>query len=261
MISLVQSASQNYGGGFSLAFGSDNTAGNMLVVLTNQVSSSFTITDTAGNTWSLLSSITLSGSTVGIWVCYSCNAGPNTVTIGGTGITIAAFTIAEFSGVNTLDTGASFPAPGASGATWASNAITTSYPNELLLGFVANGVAPTLTVDPPFAVLDTNFGYFTPYYQIVSSIQTGVTATGTLQAGIPPDDWGYGLFGFFESSAIASVRRQCSNRSRCDECDHEYDQRRRAHRRNGFWFLLLRPRHVLRGAGRQRAIRRDGFLK
>lgn len=209
MISLVQSTTQGYGGGFSLAFGSNNTTGNLLVLISNQNSTDFSILDTAGNTWIQVASITgsvVNNSNGAVWVCYSCLGGANTVTIGGTGLSVAAFTIAEFSGVNALDQGASVlaPAPIAGPATWTSNAITTLYADELLLGFINCQNGGGLTVNSPFLELGSNESYFVAYYEIVSSIQTGVSATGNMPNTQIADAWAYGLFSFYESSGAPS---------------------------------------------------------
>src|SRR5271165_2274766 len=84
------------------AFGSNNTAGNCLILTVVATSpSSPTVTDAAGNTgWQLIQDITYSGTThVQSWVCFNCIAGEKTVTYhGGTGCTLVSIAaIAEIS--------------------------------------------------------------------------------------------------------------------------------------------------------------------
>lgn len=184
---LIQSVSKGFTGGSALAYGSANTAGNFLVMALAATATG--VTDTLGNTW-------VSTGT-GLWYVASCLAGSNTVspTVGGSN----AVTIAEFSGISTRDVGGSGSDTSGSGSSsWTSNTITTTHAIEVIIGSISNGF-DSLAVNSPYTILGTNEGYFIMFYNIVSSIQTSINATGT-QLGNSGNTWGYQLDSFYMPS-------------------------------------------------------------
>jgi hypothetical protein len=78
----LQSASQS--GNAALAFPSSNTAGNMIVVATSNISVT-AVNDTQGNSYNLITAISPSAAQAQIWVALSINAGANSVTATGLG--------------------------------------------------------------------------------------------------------------------------------------------------------------------------------
>ena len=76
----LQSASQS--GNAALAFPSSNTAGNMIVVATSNISVT-AVNDTQGNSYNLITAISSGPAQTQIWVALSINAGANSVTATG----------------------------------------------------------------------------------------------------------------------------------------------------------------------------------
>lgn len=201
-ISLVQSASHDYLSGHSLAFGSNNVAGNMLIVAWN--GSSSVITDTAGNTYQNILAATGNGTNY-ISVCWHAKGGANTVTVNnntGNPITV----VSEWSGgITNLDQSGSNSGTG-TGATWTSNAITTTKGDSLILGLASasfgqvNLNSPFTAISPYIALGDAN-SYFVLYYEIVSTIQTSLSASGAMLSNAG-NNWGAGLVNFYRATAF-----------------------------------------------------------
>ncbi len=110
MATLVQSA-QSANNSASLAFGSNVTAGNLLVVVAGIANGvltiSHTVSDTLSNTWTYVGfsrDETFSSPNVGIFIATANGSGACTVTIGGTGFgsNASQVIVAEFSGTYTL---------------------------------------------------------------------------------------------------------------------------------------------------------------
>ncbi len=137
----------------AVAFGSDNTAGNLLVAVI-QVSADVTgVTDTRGNTWVKAVEEENAGAStyLELWYVENCAAGANTVTAAnGFGASFAHVWVGEYSGVATssaLDQtagGQSSTGNPDSGAT-----ATTAQADELLVGGIANNGARTVTWTEP----------------------------------------------------------------------------------------------------------------
>src|SRR5688572_12742769 len=88
----------------SVAFGSNNTAGNLLICVSGSGADITGVTDTQGNTWVKRSGQYNAGNLVScyIWEAKNCAAGANTVSLSGTfGGGFDGLAIAEFSGADT----------------------------------------------------------------------------------------------------------------------------------------------------------------
>lgn len=187
------------------AYGSANTAGNMLVaVFFTGVGSVPTISDTQGNTWILgFSQPTNDGglALLRVWFALNCKGGANTVTAqrnataGNSGMIIA-----EYSGVNTFDKSAS---AGGNSTAPNSSAVTTTVTNELILGaFETNAAGLTgLVVGTGGAGTQTRQNLQATMGladNIVSSIGS-YSASATAGSG----GWAAGILTFFQSSVYS----------------------------------------------------------
>lgn len=136
----VQGASNSRttgGTSITVAFGSNNAAGNRLVALvqTGTVgSAASTPTDTAGNTWVAVTTATVGGTgQQRLFECRSCLGGANTVTLAQSASTVESGWIMEFSGA---DTGAPELTPTGttgSGNTAAGAALTAYSAGDILI--------------------------------------------------------------------------------------------------------------------------------
>ncbi|HET9995583.1 MAG TPA: IPT/TIG domain-containing protein, partial [Candidatus Acidoferrum sp.] len=143
-ITLTQHASKDAGTttSSSLAFQSNNTAGNWIAVCVRGGFSSsqvFTITDSNGNTYRQATQVgfTASAVTLAIYYAENVSGGPNTVYVSDTVSGPLRFAILEYSGVatsNSLDVTAMAQGNGPSPSTGSS---TTTSNGDLLLGAIA----------------------------------------------------------------------------------------------------------------------------
>jgi hypothetical protein len=149
-MSFIQGVGQEVSAGTSnaVAFASNNTAANLLVVGTTNDGAGpvvSTVTDSQGNTWARATSITHQFNTkdTEVWYALNCRAGANTVTVAYSGTCNSNIIIAEYSaapGIVGLDqVAASKSADGTpSTALSSGNTPTTTQPSELLIGFGAD---------------------------------------------------------------------------------------------------------------------------
>ena len=95
--SYVQSA--NTDNATTLAFGSNNTAGNLIVAFYDNFANALpsSVTDSQGNTYTNVMNSAQTTSRVSIWVAQNIAAGANTVTFNGASSTFADIIIAEYS--------------------------------------------------------------------------------------------------------------------------------------------------------------------
>lgn len=149
----VQSAATTYGATATLAFGSNNTLGHLLIVFVSNAAAGSTISDSQGNTYSVLfsnSSASYNSQRQVAWYALNCKAGANTVTIGTPG-TNQSITIAEYSGIaaslaldqNVLSVGTTIHT--------FSGGISPTNPSFLLLGFGSNVTADNVSPTPDVA--------------------------------------------------------------------------------------------------------------
>lgn len=202
-ITLVQWRDNVSSSPASLAYSSNNTAGNMLIVW---LSSSRTVSDTAGNTWSGL--LTGGGGNNGNWYCApNCKAGPNTINLSGA----ANLAIFEFTELDSFDVGGTgFSTTPRS--TWSGNSITTTHATELIIGhFIQNsGGVSNPAINSPFTGLSPSEGgafaqTYLWYYETVSSIQTGLQASGT-SFSTPGATYTWSLFSFYKGASAPTLR-------------------------------------------------------
>ena len=178
----------------SISYASNNTAGNLLLFHI-QNSTGRTVSDSQGNIW--LGPIIDAGGTHDCVLYYvaGCKAGANTVSLAGGGENMAIF---EFSGYNTFDVGGFGGNYNTSQSTWTSNAITTTKAVELIFGFIQQSVDTTgLTVDSPYTKISPAGSPpvdYEWYYEEATSIQTGLTGTGSCHSGAQDHGWMLGSF-------------------------------------------------------------------
>jgi predicted secreted protein len=207
-ISLVQNTSNNVPGNpMSLAFGSNVTAGNLLIVGVGSTTggasnSTISLSDTLGNTYTSLGKVeegVLSASGE-IFYCIANSSGANTVTAtysSGSGI---ALHVAEFSGVSAVDQNA--VTNDQTGTAADSGPVTTAFADELLLGWLIASGAPTAGTG--WTLLSSQGATLRSAleYQIVSSTGT-YDATFTLgsgKGGTPV--WGLRITTFFSGANV-----------------------------------------------------------
>jgi hypothetical protein len=183
---LVQSAKNDFGGAVSSqvkAFGSNNTAANMIVVLASNAGTNagtVTISDTNLNTYTnLFTDVTINGSVQAAWFALNIAGGANTVTVSwSTGAQSSAMAIAEYSNVLTaaaLDQSNKSTGTG----NWSTPTLTTTQGVELLVAFSANANGGE-TVNSPFTQRQGLFsGGGLPFIQLSDNY---VAATGAYQA-------------------------------------------------------------------------------
>ncbi len=188
-ISLVQSNS-TYPGGTGptgLAFSSNNTAGNLIVVGVQGANNSAdpTITDTRGNTYVKVGSVHGGSGTAYSYLYYAKNiaAGANTVTVTLPNGNDLGFHISEWSGV---DTTSPFNASSSDVATssvtvWSTTNLTTTAADTVLIAFTGTeNSAETFTAGTNFTKLTEQTSHSSMVqYRIVSSAGT-YRATATV---------------------------------------------------------------------------------
>jgi hypothetical protein len=159
-IAYVQSAGSNAASGTTQtqAFASNNTAGNLLICVTDPavpnilLASSNPVTDTQGNTWVLAASfINASYTPQYIYYAANCKGGANTVqVVYASASAFPIMAIAEYSGIATvspLDQGSNITTAQTTGTPYLSPTVNTNQANELLISnvYIAAGQATTLT--------------------------------------------------------------------------------------------------------------------
>ena len=208
-MAFVQGASTAYSTGspYTNAFGSNNTAGNMLIAQFNGVGTGpATISDTIGNTgWTpLFSGAPDSGQLAAIWYCFNCKAGANTISVAAANCpTLGGVAIAEFSGgLNALDSNSNTTFNDTPPPTYAGTTVpvVTQFANETLIGFfiVAQGYS---AVGSGFTVGE-GISYSGTYYPIFE-YQVGVAA-GSWTASITSGSNAGDIYGLLAAFYVAS---------------------------------------------------------
>ena len=216
-IAFVQSASRDTGASpLALAFGSNNTAGNFIVVAIRLGSATIvpTVADSQGNTYTedRRQVQTTDGHRTFIFSAPNIAAGANTVTVTFSGGVTCRFAIHEYSGLATssvLDQVNS--AEDDTNTAWSSGDVTTTQADELLFGFasgqnsqarlVTKGAAYTLreyiTVDLAFRIISEDrivaaTGTYNANWTINNGTETKTALIATYKApaaaaaGAPP---------------------------------------------------------------------------
>ena len=211
---LVQSKSKDAGTttSSSLAFATNNTAGNFIAVCIRAGTSGqvFTVTDSQGNSYQQASQLAVTvGSTNGnaLAIYYASNiaGGANTVTVSDTTSDTLRFAILEYSGVarsNALDVTVS--SQGTSSSPSSGNA-TTTQGGDLLIGAVAALGSGTYTAGSGYA-LDQSIGTY-PNTTLVAEDQVQANA-GTASAGATlssSQSWGAMLAAFKAGPNVSGV--------------------------------------------------------
>jgi hypothetical protein len=204
-IAFVQVAQANSN---SVAFSSNNTAGNLLVCAIASGGNVTNVTDTAGNTWTKLEDTDDAGSPLyaDLWYTADCLGGANTVSLSGGFGGFESIAVAEFSGIAAVS-----PADQSSGAQGDlallqspdSGDVTPTEADELLVGVICNSVGKATTWTNTFNEVaeTTNGRNVSLAYLIVDSIATWA-AEGTLpEGGTTP--WA-ALIGTFKAVAGSS---------------------------------------------------------
>src|SRR5579872_5150972 len=157
-ITLVQQAGHT-GGASSVAFGSNNTAGNFIFVIIDDPNGGTipTPTDTAGDTFHQVIQFTQSGGdNIGFWYAWNCLGGANTVQNTNS---YDVFQIYEWSGIkNTADPLITSNSANSSSNTVPSVSETTTVDGCLIIGFLSyydNGGAPNQTPGSGFSNLSS----------------------------------------------------------------------------------------------------------
>lgn len=208
-MALIQAVSYTYTSGspYVNTYGSNNTAGNMLLAQFNGVGTGpVTIADSNGNTsnWiQIFAGSPVSGQLFAIWVCYNCNAGANTVTVTAANCpTLAGVTLGEFSGgLNALDSNSNTVFNSTAGYSNTTVPFTTQYSIETLIGFFICPVG-YLSVGSPFTFgAGINYAGITyngwSYYFSTSTGSASTIATASNNSGTV-----YGmLLGFYQQAA------------------------------------------------------------
>jgi|GEM_PF-4729796 len=160
-----------------VVYGSNNTAGNCLILLAENYGGNSTfVSDTQGNKWVRVPGArATSGLFAGeIWYAPNCKGGPNTVRIASTGSNANNGTLYEFSGLSKLAPLDQSSSATGVGSNPSSGSVTTNFANELVIAYFTSTTVGT----PP---VNHGAGYTQDYllsntlmneHKIVSSIGT-----------------------------------------------------------------------------------------
>jgi hypothetical protein len=134
-----------------VAYTSNNTTGNLLVLVCRSTGASstagITITDSQGNTWSVPIKTTWTGTNTLIMAyAPNCKSGANTVTVSHTGTSFLQTKLAEYSGVATSSPLDKSGDATNTSTTPTSSSVTTTQNGELIVGGFANANANNLTI-------------------------------------------------------------------------------------------------------------------
>lgn len=208
-IAFVQQTDNNFNNSSGatsepLAYGSNNTGSDLLLcaVFWRGASITVSVTDTQGNSWSAVAAaVSINASDlIQLFYAPNCKAGANTVTahFSSTGGTFILMSIAEYSGVNTLDQKTSTGLGNGSTASSGTTSATTQA-NELIIGYASTSAAHTTTH------FTAGAGYTIRQNTVLSlGIEDKtVSSTGTQSATFSmtaSDNWGCGIATFYQAS-------------------------------------------------------------
>jgi len=154
----IQGAATSYSATASLAYPSNNTVGNLLIVAVSNAAVGGNISDTQTNTWTqIVSDTVLDGLPQVMWYAANCKGGANTVTISGGGT--QSIIVTEYSGIatsNPLDQ-SGFNS-GVSTHFTSGVGVSTTSTNVLALGLASNSTgnnsATAPVADSPWGAVD-----------------------------------------------------------------------------------------------------------
>lgn len=201
----------------SVAFASSNILGNCLIVIAEVVEpfgglAGMTISDTQGNTWTPLPSTPTELNAVlpGVWICASCKAGANTVTVTyGYGTQNIAASVVEFSGLGSLDVQAVNSDTSVLSVT---TSVTTTVDGEILIGLgLSKGTGATGWANSSGFTSDLSVGEFAGMsyamgFGVFSQI-AGAAGVYSLTAGLTITSDQYLYLLAFTGSGGVPVRR------------------------------------------------------
>jgi hypothetical protein len=179
------------GASASLAYGSNNAAGNTLVAMVRVTnpSGAIIIADTQGNAWTSRQQVTNGTSTMVWFDAIGGKAGANTVTVSqSSSSAFLELCIAEYSNVTAFDQQASTTGSGSTGTTPSINLATG---NELVIGWFSNETQNSLsfTAGSGFTLRNNSAGNVVFEESVASgsgslSASMGVSASVSWFAGI-----------------------------------------------------------------------------
>jgi hypothetical protein len=190
---VVQHKSSFASGSLSLAFNSNVTAGNLIVVCaaTYAGSTQNTPTDNQSNTYTLavnqLPGVTGTPAQAAIYYTFAGSSGSLTVSVSNTGGNSQRVHIYEVSGITALDaTGSNFQSSATTSATVSTSGATTQASEYVIAFFAANNTSSAWTATGSFVSdqeTTTNPGSYTNFSEDGTTSSTGIqTATATLGA-------------------------------------------------------------------------------
>ncbi|MGC1943643.1 MAG: IPT/TIG domain-containing protein, partial [Candidatus Acidiferrales bacterium] len=210
-IGLVQNTSKDAGTTTSstLAFPSNNTAGNWIgvVVRAGALNETVTVSDSNHNTYqrAIQFNQTADGFTFAIYYTENIAGGANTVTVSQSVSGWLRFAILEYSGVATagsLDVIAM--AQGHSTTPTSGPSVSTTANGDLLLGAVMTGNPKNYTAEPGFTIEESVPAQQNAKLIVEDQIQTvagGAAASATINGA---DDWAAGLAAFKATAGVGS---------------------------------------------------------
>jgi hypothetical protein len=211
-ITLIQHASKDAGTttSSSLAFPSNNTAGNWIAVAIRAGHSgqSFTVRDSNGNTYyqAVQFNVTTdapNGDTLGIFYAENIVGGANQVTVSDTKPGTMRFAVLEYSGVASSSSLDAVAAAQGNGSVPNSGSIATSANGDLLLGAVLTGNGEVFTAGAGYLMEERVPAEPGTKLIVEDQLQPG---SGTASAGVTlgaADSWGAAIVAF--KSATTSV--------------------------------------------------------
>ena len=207
MASLVQSTNTISAGNTNLAFGVDTTAGNFLIVAVSALTTgqTFTVTDSAGNTYRSLAAVTDAPNTVESQIFFvpSCLEGASTVTFTPGAAVATVVALHEFSGVERISARGNATGSGTSAAS-PTMAIAAGF----AFGFISSNSSGTISAIVPgtgWTQGEVNFAanpsFITEWRTTGGSVAATATATLGKGATFP---WTAQLAGDGGTTAFAS---------------------------------------------------------
>lgn len=206
-------ASQN------IAYSSNNTAGNLLLLVARVTDGALasaptisSITDTRGNNWIAIQSIVNGNSRDILYAVYACGAGANTVTLTPNKACFFGTIVLEYSGLNTFSP-VDVKATNTGNSTAASSgSVTTTANGELVLGWVSNETANSLTITQgaSYTTRQTCNGNVSAEDQTLASAGA-IAATFTLSSAVA---WACGVATFFAAGTGPIPSSGWANRER-----------------------------------------------